>query len=195
MERILDPDYASVESWFGYTPATPDLQISIVRLEQQSKAETASEIRDAVEFVEAVMGLPLPTDHVILVLKDKAVTEDFAGTNYGFAISYKTEYEDWADSTGWRQGLVHETAHYYWRGNEDWIDEGIANTYEYLYGLEVGLSPGLLAPRRGGCDAHNLEMVEEWAPTQDDPQFTCNYYLGERLFRELYDRLGHWDGD
>ena len=30
-----------------------------------------------------------------------------------------------------QQGLAHEVAHYYWRGNEDWIDEGLANTIEY----------------------------------------------------------------
>ena len=39
-----------------------------------------------------------------------------------------------------------EIAHYFWRDNTGWVDEGVANTVEYMHGLENGLSRGQLKP-------------------------------------------------
>ncbi len=40
----------------------------------------------------------------------------------------------------------------------DWIDEGAANTVEYMHGLENGLSQGQLINLRKDCEAHDLEV-------------------------------------
>ena len=143
LSRMLDPGYASIET----TTGAPGLQISIIRTGSQSQPWTADAVADAVDYAEQVMLLDLPVDHVILVLNDKAVSSTAAGTNYGFAISYLPEYEQMQDTfegRAFQQGLVHEVAHYYWRGNENWIDEGLANTIEYMHGVDNGLSPGQL---------------------------------------------------
>ena len=189
IDRILNPGYASIETVSTGTELTPNLKVSIIRTGSQSRPETVDAVANAVDFVERTMELPLPTDHVIVVWNDKAVSSNFGGTNYGFAIGYRPEYEGRSDP--FESGLVHEVAHYYWTGNEDWIDEGVAETIEYMYGIEKEFSPGLLRTFRGGCEAYDLKMLSEWNPAQESPQFSCNYYLGELLFQELREELGN----
>ena len=191
--RLLDPGYATVETVSSGTELTPDLKISIVRTGTQSRPGTVEAVKDAVAVVERVMGLPLPVDHVILVLNDHAVTSDYAGTNYGFAVGYLPEYEQRQDSYEWRSlqaGLVHEVAHYFWSGHAGWIDEGMANMAEYMYGLDNGLSRGQLNPHRKDCEAHDLAMLSEWDPDASSSRYLCNYYLGQGLFQELLESLG-----
>ena len=175
------------------TKLTPGLKVSIVRTGTQSRPGTVEAVKDAVAFVERVMGLPLPVDHVIVLLNDKAVTSDYAGTNHGFAVGYLPEYEQRQDTWEWRKlqtGLVHEVSHYFWRGNVGWIDEGVTNTVEYMHGLENGLSRGQLKPRRKDCEAHDLAMLSESDPDSSSREYLCNYYLGQMLFQELLDALG-----
>ena len=193
VRRVLTPGIASIESVAAGTELTPDLRISIVRTGSQSRPGTVETTREAVAFVERMMQMPLPTEHVIVVLDDSSITSGYAGTNYGFAFSYSPEYETRQDMYEWRQlqaGFVHEVAHYYWRGNAGWIDEGVANTVEYVYGIENGLSRGQLKTRRKTCDAHDLAMLAMWDPSPNDSAYRCNYYLGDHLFKELLETLG-----
>ena len=196
VRRVLTPGVASIESVAAGTELTPDLRISIVRTGSQSRPGTVETTREAVAFVERMMQMPLPTEHVIVVLDDSSITSGYAGTNYGFAFSYSPEYETRQDMYEWRQlqaGFVHEVAHYYWRGNADWIDEGVANTVEYVYGIENGLSRGQLKTRRKNCDAHDLAMLAMWDPSPNDSAYRCNYYLGDQLFKEMLETLGRME--
>ena len=193
VRRVLTPGVASIESVAAGTELTPDLRISIVRTGSQSRPGTVETVREAVTFVERMMQMPLPTEHVIVVFDDGAITSGFAGANYGFGFSYAPEYETRQDTYEWRHlqaGFVHEVAHYYWRGNADWIDEGVANTVEYVYGIENGLSRGQLKTRRGTCDAHDLAMLAMWDPSPNQSAYRCNYYLGGHLFMEMLETLG-----
>ncbi len=195
IRRMLNPGYATIETLSSETERTPNLKISIVRTGTQPQRWTAEGVRDAVEFAERTMQLPLPVSHIIVVLNDKAFTENYGGANSGFAFSLNPEGEQAQSPDGRRQfqsGLVHETAHYLWRGHADWIDEGVSDTFEYMYGVETSVSPGLLErPRREDCEAHDLEMLTEWDPEQEElDRFYCNYYLGQLLFLELLENLG-----
>ena len=193
VRRVLTPGNAAVEAVSIETELTSELEVSIVRTSSQSRPGTVEAIRDAVEFAEGIMGLPLPVEHVVVVFDEDAVLADYTGTNYGFAFGYSPEYETRQDTYEWRQlqaGFVHEVAHYYWRGNADWIDEGVANTFEYVYGIENGLSRGQLKTKRKNCEAHDLEMLTMWDPAKNNSAFLCNYYLGELLFLELLETLG-----
>ena len=192
--RLLDPGYATIETVSSGTKLTPGLKVSIVRTGTQSRPGTVEAVKDAVAFVERVMGLPLPVAHVIVLLNDKAVTKDYAGTNYGFAVGYLPEYEQRQDTWEWRKlqtGLVHEISHYFWRGNVGWIDEGVTNTVEYMHGLENGLSRGQLKQHRKDCEAHDLAMLSESDPDSSSREYLCNYYLGQGLFQELLESLGN----
>ena len=195
IRRMLNPGYASIESLSSGTKLTPNLKVSIIRTGTNSQPWTAEGVRDAVEIAERTMQLPLPVSHLIIVLNDKAFAENYGGANFGFAFGYDPEDEQPRDTDNghyFQSGLVHETAHYFWRGHADWIDEGIADTFEYMYGVDNGVSQWLLErPRRKNCEAHDLEMLTELNPEQEDlDQFRCNYYLGQSLFLELLENLG-----
>ena len=108
-------------------------------------------------------------------------------------MGYLPEYEQQQGTHGWHDlqaGLVHEVAHYFWSGNVGWVDEGVANMAEYMYGLDSGLSRGQLKPRRKDCEAHDLAMLSELDPDASSSRYLCNYYLGQGLFQELLDALG-----
>ncbi len=196
IKRMLNPGYADIETLSEGTELTPHLKISIVRTGTQPQPWTASGARDAVEFVERIMQLPLPVSHVIVVLNDKAITPKYGGTNYGFAFSWNSEDEQEQgayDRYKFQLHFAHETAHYFWGSHADWIDEGVSDTFEYMYGAETGVSPGLLErTRRKDCEVHDLEMLTELNPDkqEDFDQFHCNYYLGQLLFLELLENLG-----
>ena len=193
IRKLSIPGYAYIKTESGGTELSPSLKISIVRFGTPGESWTFDYVRDAVEFSERIMQLPLPVDHVILVMNDTAVIEDFAGTNYGFAIAGLPGLEE-----GWRKYdkyrfsslILHEIAHYYWRSDTDWIDEGVADTFEYMYGIESGISSGLLAPYRGQCETHDLQMLTRRSPTREELQFLCNYFLGQSLFVDLLENLG-----
>ena len=187
---MLDPGYASIESFSIATPLSPIVLVSIAAAAYDADSHAADAIVDAAPFVESAMLLPLPVEHLILVLHDAAVSSGAgaAGTNHGFAFGYRPKYDQPPDTFEGRYfpgGIVHEIAHYYWSGNEGWIDEGLANTIERMHGVSNGLSPGQLRTRRQDCEAHDLEMLSEWDPPISDSRYICNYYLGERLFFDL----------
>ena len=194
IQRVLNPGGAAIETLSLSTELTPHLKISIIRTDSQSRPGTVESVRDAVEFVEKAVGLPLPVDHVIIMLNEFAVTDKYAGTNFGFAYSYKPKYEAAQGTFEWRHlqtGFVHETAHYFWTGNEDWIDEGLANIVEYQFGLQIGLSHGQLQTKRKNCEAHDLKMLSEWDPDRADvDRYHCAYYLGQPLFQDLLLSMG-----
>ena len=194
IQRVLDPGGAAIETVSLDTELTPQLKISIVRTESQSRPGTIEATRDLIQFIENTMGLPLPVDHVIIMLSENAVPDYAGGANFGFSFSYLPEYEVAQQGTHkWRQsrlGFVHETAHYFWRGNEGWIDEGLANIVEYQFGLQMGLSHGQLQTKRKNCEAHDLEMLSEWDPGPGDHGYYCSYYLGQLLFQDLLASMG-----
>ena len=192
IQKVLYQGVAAIETVALGTKLTPSLKISIIRTDGQSRLSTIEATRDFVEFVEEVMGLPLPVDHVVIVLNDRAVSNQFVGTNYGFAFSYLPEYEIQQDAFKWQHlqlGFVHEIAHYYWTGNEDWMDEGMATIIEYIFGRQNGLSSALLQPQREDCEAHDLAMLSVWAPALSNPQYGCTYYLGQLFFQELLESM------
>ena len=183
VSRMLNPGYATVESSTRET----GVQLSIVRTGNQPQAWTIGSLADAVEFVEQIMLEGLPVGHVVLVLSNKAIRLGAAGSNYDFAISYSPDYEQSQDTFEGQHlqlGLTHEVAHYFWRDNADWIDEGLANTIEYLYGIDTGLNPEPPETDRRDCTIQSLKELSELTVLTEE-QFYCNYYLGSGLFQEL----------
>ena len=192
INRLLSPGNATVETIRTSSARTPNLTISIVRAGERRATNTSLIIEEAVGYVENAMGMALPTDHVILLLDDTGVTTGFAGTNYGQAIAYLRKGEDGDDwqRAAFTKGMAHEIAHYFWRGNEDWIDEGMADTIEQNYGTDKGLPPQMMVTERKGCTVTTLQALSEMSPDHQNSQFLCNYYLGGELFLDLQNTLG-----
>ena len=195
VRRILGRGNARTEVVFEKTRHTPNLKISIIRTGTQPRQSTIDDIKASVEFVEGIMNRPLPVSHIIVVVDDYAVTEGYGGTNYGFAFSVLSDdeqHESLYDTFSFRSKIIHETAHFFWRDHASWIDEGVANTFEYLYGVDERVSPGLREQAdRDGCEAHDLQMLTEWDATPGQrARYSCSYFLGQSLFQELLEELG-----
>lgn len=190
--KVLNPDNAKTQTLQTASSRTPNLNISIVRPGATKVTDSIKVIEDAVRYVEDAMDLQMPTNHVILLMDDTGVIPGYAGTNYGQAIGYTRKGEngsDW-DNAAFKAGMVHEVAHYFWTGNESWVDEGIADTIEHNYVRDFGLPSEMLISQRGECSLNTLQELSTINPELGDPHHKCSYYLGQRLFLELQNLQG-----
>ena len=192
LARVLLPGNATVETIQTATNRTPDLSISIVRAGDHRPTESTLVIEESVRYVENFMDAPLPTNHIVVLLDDGAIIDGFSGVNYGQAIAYTKQGEDGSDREKmyFTLGMTHEIAHYYWRSSEDWLDEGMANTIEHTFGRMLHMPPGMLRTNQEGCTTTSLQALIQIDPASHQPEFLCNYYLGERLFKELQETMG-----
>ena len=187
--EYLDADSFTMETEIYVTNHSNRIAISVLRREDtRAMASTVDMVHQAVESTETIMGMPLPTDHVIVVLDNRAVTGDFFGMNHGFAIGISQDAEA-SRSSQLQNALNHEVAHYWWRGNADWIDEGMADTIATTASLAQGNEIQAKPNKRKNCTAENLSEIGI-APREYAGQFYCNYYLGEKLFLGLQDIMG-----
>ena len=137
-------------------------------------------LEKSVQFVENFMGQKLPVQAVNLLFAE-AVTPNFVGTNYGSSIAISPEHEKNPDHL--QGSLTHEVAHYYWRGQQNWMDEGMSNLIEWYQQYRENDAPANIAYP---CSyAKNLKELETLNPPKSSPAFYCNYSLGERLFLDL----------
>ncbi len=193
--RLWVPDAAGIETSTAGTALTPGLKVTVVRTETKDDPwpQTAAIVQEATEFVEGVMGLALPIHHIILVLDDDAVFGKAAGTNHNsLLIGYRPEQEEDArdgDAINFQRGLVHEVAHYYWSGNQGWVDESLANMVQHMYAVEAEALPWALENLREECEVADLEALSALNPDPGDPRYECSYYLGQWLFQELLDGM------
>ena len=168
------------------TDYTANLAVTIVRPAGSAAGRVdLGLIAHSVRLAENIMQLPLPTANVIVVVDDRAATGGFFGTNHGFAIGLQQESETKAPER-LLNILVHEVAHYWWGGNADWIDEGVADTIAATASTQQGHTFAANPNRRQDCAAVNISEIGD-APRSNRGQFYCNYYLGEKLFRSIQD--------
>ena len=186
---LLEP-VTTVERRTVTLPLSGQVVLSIIRTKPGS-ARSMDLLEQSVRSVEAYMKLPLPTSYVGLLYED-AVYDDFAGVNFDTSIAIRPEYDVDDDSHEAEfAGTItaHEVAHYYWSGNEDWIDEGAANFMASV--IEGALTGRPVAVANPPCGHTNsIAELEILGASRDDPGFRCNYSLGERLFVELHRTLG-----
>ena len=174
-----------------YTTGGQPLTITIVRPENAAASGgTLGDVYQSVIVTESIMQLPLPTRHVIVVFDPRAVSSGFAGTNHNYAIGIEEENPDGGRAL-LQNTLFHEVAHYWWGGNANWIDEGMADTIAATASLAQGLAQGdewVAKPnRRKECITQNISDLGH--TRRGDGQFYCSYYLGEKLFRALQESM------
>ena len=190
VDVLLDSSKVFLERRTVKLPLSGDVILVIIRT--SPGAERSMDLLEhAVRSVEEYMGEPLPTNYVGL-LYENAVPESAAGVNFGthIAILPKYDIDDGSSEAEFAgSNIAHEVAHYYWSGNEDWVDEGAAEFMASIVErdrigrrLEVANSP---CPH-----ARNIAELERLDITLGDIEFGCNYSLGERLFLDLYRTLG-----
>ena len=170
-----------------YTTGGQPLTITIVSPENAADlGGTLNDVYQAVIATESIMQLPLPTRHVIVVFDPRAVSSGFAGTNHNYAIGIEEENPDGGRAL-LQNTLFHEVAHYWWGGNANWIDEGLADTIAATASLAQGDGWVAKPNRRKECITQNISDLGH--TRRGDGQFYCSYYLGEKLFRALQDSM------
>ena len=191
VDVLLDPDQVTIESRVTVLPLAGDVQLAIIRA--QTGAERSMDLLErAVQHAEGFMAVPFPTRYVAWLFTDASRLPS-AGANYGTHIGSWSVFDVnegadfYAEFTDGH--IAHEVAHYYWRGNWAWVNEGIANLMTYAFDYATTGSPVTVRARPCGY-ARTIAELESLDPFLEDPAFTCNYELGERLFVDLYRSLG-----
>ena len=198
VDALLDSDVVAVERRTVDLPLAGEVDLAIVRARPGAR-RSMDLLENAVRESENLMGEPLPARYVGLLYED-AVAGSFAdGTNFGTHIAIRPEYD--ADDGSFAAGfaahiIAHEVAHYYWSGNADWIDEGLADMMaSAIENRRVGAP---LNVTNAPCPfARSVMALEALAPERGEDAFVCNYSIGERLFISLLRALGEdvfWNG-
>ena len=190
IDTLLNPDQVTIEERTIGLPLAGETQLAIIRT-GPGAARSMDLLEHAVRHTEEFMQTAFPTGYVGYLFGD-AVSGDSAGTNFGTHIASLAKYDVDDDSheaefTG--HLIAHEVAHYYWRGNSDWIDEGAA---DFMGSVSENARTGLhIEVTNYPCGyARTIVELESLDTSRGDDAFTCNYALGERLFVDMYRSLG-----
>ena len=186
IDILLDPSRVLVERRFITLPLAGDIVLYIIRT-APGAARSMDLLEYSVRGIEEYMGSPLPTKYVGL-LYENAVSGSSAGTNFGTHIGILPKYDidDGShEAQSFGSTIAHEVAHYYWSGNEDWVDEGAADFMaSVVEGARTGQPIGVTNLPCGY--AGSIAELESLGISKGDIEFRCNYSLGERFFVDLY---------
>ena len=191
VDTLLDPTQITVEERAIRLPRSGEMDLAIIRT-APGPARSMDLLEHSVRSIEEFMGTPFPTNHVAVLFSGEALLERAAGVNFGTHIMMLPRYDvdDSSHEANFLPSLTaHEVAHYYWRGNETWIDEGSATFMEFpVENMRTGR--GLIADRYPCPYVSSIAEVVALDPEQLSPEDICNYSLGERIFLDLYRNLG-----
>ena len=186
LERLYDPTVVQVHTKLIDLDQSGMTLLAVVRTEPGA-GRTLELVESIVREVEGTMGRPLPLDYVGALFGD-AVSPGAIGINYrtGLVIEPRFDVADGgeeADQLRWV--LAHEVAHYWWNGNENWIDEGLS---EFMAAASYGYASGRDYPllRKPCAEAGSLSEL----PPEPRGSVSCDYSLGQRMFFSLYRALG-----
>ena len=190
IDVLLDSARVSLERRTITLPLAGDVVLDIIRT-APGVARSMDLLEHSVRTAEEYMDAPLPTKYVGL-LYENAVFGSFAGANFGTHIAILPEYDIDSDSHEAQSSgsaIAHEVAHYYWSGNEDWVDEGAADFMASIVeGARTGQPIGVTNLPCGYVGS--IAELESLGISRGDIEFRCNYSLGERLFVDLHLTLG-----
>lgn len=190
VDTLLKPNNNLLEEQTITLPLAGEVDLAIIRITPGSPRNMGY-LEHAVRVNEEFMDVPFPTDYVAVLFADDPETGT-GGRNYASHIIAGPLHDNGGDDyvTTYSHGLLaHETAHYYWRGGQDWMYEGAAS-----FMTEIAQIARIGRPWRDHfvlCGyARSIAELESLSPPQGERAFSCNYSLGERLFMDLYRELG-----
>ena len=191
---LLDPDRVEdieVEDRIIQLQLSGDVVLAIIR-PQPGNAGSMDLLANAVRSAQAFIGEPFPVNYVALLFGEDVIP-GFAGTNFGTHIAVLPQFDADDGSHGARTAgllIAHEVAHYYWRGNQGWIDEGAS---EFVASVAENARTGEpIEADQGPCAyARNIAALERLDTSRNEEAYGCNYSLGERIFLDLHRTLAH----
>ena len=191
VETLLDDSLVMVERRQIGLPLAGPVTLAVVRTGPGS-ARTMDLLEYAVRSAEALVGEPFPVRYVALLVEDAVVGDD-TGANFGTHAVILPKYDgggDGPDADADSAAVIaHEIAHFYWSGGRIWLDEGVA---EFMAAYAENARAGRpLEPEHYPCGtAGGIRALESRGDGRGAAGYECNYALGERLFHDLYHRLG-----
>ena len=190
LRPLLDPERVDVERHAVTLPHTGAVDLAIIRTEAGAP-RSMDLLEHSVGSVERFMDTAMPTNFVGLLF-GTAVLGYAHGTNYGDYFVMLPEYDaddggDEADYAG--HLMAHEVAHYYWRGNPNWLDEGLAELLAAVAENERTGAPVTIEYTY--CPAgDNIALLERLDAAGVIYDYRCNYALGGQFVLEIYNTLG-----
>ena len=193
IDQLLDPDQVTIEERLIELPLGGQTLLAVIRV--GSGAERSMDLLEqAVIYTERIVDAPFPQRYVALLFGE-SVSPGAGGNYHGTHITVLSSYDVDDDSWDAKQAsgiITHETAHYFWHYYHSWLAEGLANTTTGIVLNRIDGTP--IEPGGAPCPYVStiaaLEKIEAATDSSTD-EFSCNYDLGERLFIDLYNRLGN----
>ena len=190
LRPLLDPEQATVERRYVTLPHSGAVDLAIIRTESGAP-RSMDLLEHSVGSVEKFMGTALPANYVGLLF-GTAVLGYSGGTNYGayFVMLPKYDAADGSDAADYAGHLMaHEVAHYYWRDNPNWLDEGLAELLASI--AESERTGAAVTIDYTYCPAgDNIALLERLDAAGVIYDYRCNYALGGQFFLEIYNALG-----
>ena len=190
LRPLLDPEQATVERRYVTLPHSGAVDLAIIRTESGAP-RSMDLLEHSVGSVEKFMGTALPANYVGLLF-GTAVLGYSGGTNYGayFVMLPKYDAADGSDAADYAGHLMaHEVAHYYWRDNPNWLDEGLAELLASI--AESERTGAAVTIDYTYCPAgDNIALLERLDAGGVIYDYRCNYALGGQFFLEIYKTLG-----
>ena len=190
VDRLLNPSVVTVENRTISLPLAGPVTIAVVRTKPGS-AESKERLVHAIRAAEEFMQEPFPVKHVTLLFADWPADFPVVAINNHHSLTASAildvgEGDPMASQS--RYIIAHETAHFYWTGHADWLDEAAAeliarhatasDDYPYRPHWECDL-PESLTP----------DDLEEIQLHPEQPGYSCNYAIGLSHLTDMRDGL------
>ena len=172
-------------------PLSGEVLLTIIRIRDQV-TPSMDFLDQSVRTIEEFMGVPLPIRYIAYYFDD-AVRATAGGQNFGTHIASKLHY-DVENGWSWHRTpfhIAHEVSHYYWRGgSEKWLKEGAA---DFLGSVSENarVDKAIETTRNPCASADKILHLEGLDAEYGTNAGKCFYSLGEALYHDLYDALGH----
>lgn len=168
--------------------------ITVIRSGPAGNA-TPGNIIQALQNVEVLMGLPLPTDNIVLLFAS-ALPEDLELQHHGTHVILRPGYDaDETPETGAASQsrphratrvLAQVIASYYWQGNAPWLDQGARRLAAAISENARDPAQPVIADTMPCPQARHLAALDNDNPAPGAPDYRCHAAFGERLFLSLY---------
>ena len=195
IDTLLDPHKIMPERRTILLPLAGEVDLVIVRTRPGSE-RSLDLLEQSVRFTESYMGEPFPVNLVLLLYAD-ALQPGFLGHNSGTNIVVHPDFDrDDGRFEAYEAEIIimHEVAHYYWRGSShSWLNEGAAEFLSIVYAegaMELAIDEILTTVFLDDYDcanATNMKSLEEM-PSREATK--CAYNLGLLFFMDLHNNLG-----
>ena len=181
--RTLEPGLLHLTTSEGRLPFSGPVSITVATESPVETGHLQPSIEKWLRWLEEYLETPLPTANV-LVHYGHGLPSPATGGNVGVSIIHPPEYASPA-KFHWTQ---HELVHYWFVGNEGWIDEGLAQALTSL--MEADGTAGTPSPRSRPCRGGGKIVDTIGATPQGSVADWCTYNLGELFMLTLYDKGG-----